>query len=59
MNFWKPGEEYPDGMEEEKVDLDKEAPVDRMAREMTKPKVELSERMKNMSVRAYSEGLSS
>ena len=46
-------------MEEEKVDLDKEAPVDRMAREMTKPKVELSERMKNMSVRAFSEGLSS
>lgn len=53
MNFWKPGEEYPDGMDEEQVTLDKEAPVDRMAREMTKPKVELSDRMKNMSVRSW------
>ena len=51
MNFWKPGEEYPDGMDEEKVELDKEAPVDRMAREITKSKVQLSDRMKNMSVR--------
>lgn len=50
MNFWKPGEAYPDGMEEEKVELDKEAPVDRMAREITKSKVQLSDRMKNMSV---------
>ena len=53
MNFWKPGEAYPDGMEEEKVELDKEAPVDRMAREITKSKVELSDRMKNMSVRGW------
>ena len=50
MNFWKPGEQYPDGLDEENVKLESDVPLNRMGKEITKTKVQLSERMKNMSV---------
>lgn len=50
MNFWKPGEQYPDGLDEENVKLEGDVPLNRMGKEITKTKVQLSERMKNMSV---------
>ena len=46
MSFWKPGEAFPDGMDEVTADL----PLGRLAQAQNNHKVNLSENTKNLPV---------
>lgn len=50
MNFWKPGEEQPDGLGEDNIEMGSSLPLDRMAYEQQKGKAEMSDNLKNMPV---------
>ena len=56
MQFWKPGEEKPDGFESEVVKMEGVKPSKQSGKKEKKEKAEMSENLKNMPV-CYLEGL--
>lgn len=50
MSFWKPGEAFPDGMNEETMEVTADLPISRMVQAQNSHKVNLSENTKNLPV---------
>ncbi|KNB43687.1 hypothetical protein JH06_2460 [Blastocystis sp. subtype 4] len=48
MSFWKPGEAFPDGMDEENMEVTADLPLGRLAQAQNNHKVNLSENTKNL-----------